>query len=745
MRLFLLGLLFIWVNGMTAQVKGIVRDKETQEPLPYATVVSKTTNQGTLCNEHGEFSLSKLKKGSWLHFIMIGYASDSIQYVGQEMINVELSFENDGPEVVIEGESNSSAIKMLDAQTFQTITEKELCKAACCNLSESFETNASVDASFTDAITGTRQIKMLGLDGRYTQILSDNIPTMRGLSSLFGLTYIPGPWIQDINISKGVGSVINGYESITGQINIAHKSSTMKERVFVNAYAGSQGRYEFNTAIRQPVGEHWNSMLFLHGATAQKRWDMNHDSFLDNPVYTNLVARNDWSYVGEGGLRGNYSIGVTQVNTLSGQTNYNESNELLSTIWGSHLNTTRVDASAKTGYLLNDDGSTSLGSQVSFNYVDQSGRYGNRFYTGSQMEGLINLLFASTLSEKVKYTLGVSYRHDNYEESLDSLTFNRTEQVPGAFTEWVWNPGERVSVIAGLRGDYHNYYGFFATPRLHARWSITEMTSLKISAGKGYRSPNIIMDNVGFLASNRRLEIVSDGSQNPYGMPMEEATNAGVVFIHKFRLNSRDAKLSLDAYYTTFQNQIVADWETLGKISFYTLQGKSYSTNLQAEIEWSPIRRLDWRIAYRYLDAKTTYTSGLLDRPLYARHRFFTNLGYSTKEKDNGSKWTFDATARWLGTQRIPLSEAHLEHLEMSSKAPAYWIFNAQVAYFFSTKFEVYAGGENLGNFMQHHPIISAENPQSAIFDASLIYAPIFGRMGYVGLRWRIGGEKSKD
>jgi outer membrane receptor protein involved in Fe transport len=226
---------------------------------------------------------------------------------------------------------------------------------------------------------------------------------------------------------------------------------------------------------------------------------------------------------------------------------------------------------------------------------------------------------------------------------------------------------------------------------------------------------------------------------------MEEATNAGVVFIHKFRLNSRDAKLSLDAYYTTFQNQIVADWETLGKISFYALQGRSYSTNLQAEIEWSPIRRLDWRIAYRYLDAKTTYASGLLDRPLYARHRFFTNLGYSTKEKDNGSKWTFDATARWLGTQRIPLSEAHLEHLEMSSKAPAYWIFNAQVAYFFSTKFEVYAGGENLGNFMQHHPIISAENPQSAIFDASLIYAPIFGRMGYVGLRWRIGGEKSKD
>lgn len=722
-----------------AQLSGTVYDAESGEPIPYASIVNKATGKGTTAKENGTFTFAAQPEGSWIHFLMVGYFPDSVQYTGPERFDARLLPDQTTGTVLVEGEQESTKLNLKDAQAFQTITEKELCKAACCNLSESFETNASIDASFTDAITGTRQIKMLGLDGRYTQLLANNLPAIRGISSLFGLGYVPGPWLQEINISKGAGSVINGFESITGVINVAHKSVKMKEKLFVNGYAGSQGRFEFNTVSNHTVNSRWSSTLQTHAATSQIRWDMNNDNFLDNPVYTNLVARNEWRYTGPKGWRGEYVAGITYVNTLSGQEQYETSSEPLTNIWGSHLHTRRFDVSAKNGYVFPKNEEKSVGSQISLSHTQHDGRYGNRFYGGEQLEARINLLYATPLGAKNKLTTGISYQHDEYQERLDSVHFNRIERVPGVFGEGVFAFADRFSVILGSRLDYHNAYGLFASPRLHARWSITELTSLKGSIGKGYRSPNILMDNVGFLASNRELIIRTSVANTPYGLPLEEATNAGLVFMHKFKWLHRDAKISVDGYYTWFQNQVVADWETLGEISFYALDGRSYSTNLQVEMEWSPLRRFSVRTAYRYLDARTDYDVGLRERPLVARHRYFVNLAYETKEKENGSKWTFDATARWMGTQRLPGDVAHLEHMSVGGQAPDFWIFHAQMAYFVSSHLEFYLGGENLGNFMQHRPILHADDPFHPLFDASLVYAPIFGRMGYIGLRWRIG------
>ncbi len=724
------------------QLTGYVRASALGEPLEQAQVFWKGTAVGSTSRADGYFELQRVPGYDTLACRLAGYREWQLFIAtDQQEVIISLDQPMDGPEVVIEGEQRAQELNLLDAQRFQTLNEKELCKAACCSLSESFETNASVDASYTDAITGTRQIKMLGLDGKYTQVMFDNIPAVRGLATIYGLGYLPGPWIREIAITKGAGSVVAGYESITGQINVAHKSSEMKERVFVNAYAGSQGRMEFNGIFRQPIGERWHSTWFTHASSIQRRMDMNGDGFLDNPLFFNSIVRNEWKYTGARGLRGEYAATYSNHESTSGQFNFDPQDDVRSRLWGVNTNTQRADFSAKTGYVFPDQDGKSVGSQVNVNWHRQTGLFGDRRYDGEQVSVRVNLLYAAEITEELKFISGLSYNRDDYQEQLDTVNFDRMESVPGVFSEFTWNRGTRLSVIAGIRGDLHNYYGGLLTPRLHARWSITDRTSLKVSAGMGYRTPNVVMDHVGMLAGNRQIRIEESGAEWPFGLSMERSTTLGIVLGSKFKLFYRDASFTVDFYRTQFSEQIVADWETPTVVRFYNLNGESWSNAAQVELQSSPVKRMEWRIAYRWLDARTTYDDRLLMRPLVAQHRFFTNVGYETRASERGAKWAFDFTARWLGRQRLPSTFANPDAFRLHPWSDSFWIINAQVAYHFSKKLELYAGGENLGNFMVMDPIIGAENPDNPLFDASLVWGPVFGRMGYVGLRWRIGAE----
>jgi outer membrane cobalamin receptor len=732
-----------------AQVKGVVLDDEGNPA--YALVYYKGTQLGTVTNAEGEFSIGIPKEANWLMVTSTGHFSDSL-FIDPGLGTIrEVKFnlrENSTLGTIhIDEHDGGTHINGKDPQTFQVLTEKELCKAACCSLSESFETNGSVDASFTDGITGTRQIKMLGLDGKYTQILFDNMPAVRGLSSTLGLSFLPGPWINSISITKGAGSVVHGYEGVTGQINVAHKASTMKENLFVNMYASSAGRYETNILSNQVLGEKWNYQLQAHGSSAQKLYDTNSDGFLDNPLFRNYLLRNAWQYTGEKGLRGEYGFSYGQVNTESGQINYYRNEGVVPfTPWISNSQTEHAEFTAKTGYMFDEDGHKSLGSQINIGYNKQNARYGIRLYEGVQKSARINLLFANEMAEGYNITAGISATADDYRESLTSFVgnLNRVETAYGAFAELNANPTERLQIIAGLRQDINNLYGMLFTPRIHARYSITEKTSIKISSGKAYRSPQMVVDHLSALAGNRTWNLPTNATtEYPFGFEMEEAVNSGIVLVHNTKLFHRTATFTLDAFHTNFQNQLVADYETAGSFSLYNLSGKSFANAVQTDFTFSPIKRSEIRLAYRWLDAQTTYTEGLKERPLVAKHRVFINLAYSTKENAKSQKWNFDFTARWLGSQRLANQSDYIVASNIYS--PAYWTLNAQVSFFAKENLEFYAGGENLTGYMIHHPIHLSENPSSEFFDASQVYGPMFGANYYVGLRWRIGKATKTD
>ena len=751
MRLIFSILVLAISTGVLAQstssdtnVKGLVQatvlggEEGQLEPLIGASVYWKDSQVGTSTDINGRFEIAKLKGHKQLVFSFTGFQSQTITYTGQAEINVVMKVGEELGAAEVQTVKNSTEMSLINPLNIQVLDEKELCKAACCNLSESFETNASVDASFTDAVTGTKQIRMLGLDGKYSQITKDNIPLIRGLSTIYGLNYVPGPWIQSIQISKGVGSVSGGYESITGQINVAIKSPETSEKLHVNAFVNQAGRVELNTVMATEVNEYLSTSLLTHGEFIDRRWDMNGDGFIDEPLKKDVILRNEWMLRTKR-VFGSYQVTYLVQDQTSGQMDFQPNSESAGVSWGASMQTERIEAHAKTGYVYPESDWKSFGSQLSFSQFSIKSVLGGQAYEGFQRSYRANLLYASRINEFQRFVLGASYLQDEFQESFRDLDFSRVEKVPGVFAEYTWSKPELFAVVAGMRVDEHNLYGTLMSPRLHARYSINENVSVKVGAGIGHRTANIVMENVGLQASNRAWIIHGDANEPNFGLPMEQATNVGVNYLQKFRLFYRDASMSVDYYRTQFQDQLVIDLDAnTQEVNIYALDGVSYSNSAQWEMHVSPFKRFDVRLAYRWLDVKNDFAGGLNTKPLVANHRAFTNLAYETKTSDEGGQWRFDATAQWTGEARIPDTSTNPEGYQLKPYSNDFVTFNAQVTRVFFEGFEVYLGGENLTSFRQPNPILSAENPFGEFFDASMVWGPVFGRMVYAGLRWEI-------
>lgn len=722
-------------------IKGRVMGKDDassqMSPLPGVNVYWLGTQNGASTDLDGKFKLSTEGATDTLVFSFVGYQTGYVVFKGQTYLEVSLKQGEvlEGAEIV--ETRSSTTMSMLNPLITQSLDRKELTKAACCNLSESFETNASVDAAYTDAVTGTRQIRMLGLDGKYVQITKDNIPAVRGLSTVLGLYYVPGPWVDQIVISKGVGSVTSGYESVTGQINVAIKDPVNAEKFHLNMYGNQGGRGELNVHTRQNVGRQWATTIMAHTEYNGLETDHNKDGFMDNPLKRDVIVRNAWKYFGDRGMEGEYQITALATASEAGQTTAHVDHH--GTLWRSESDSKHLEASAKTGYVFPFKTWKSIGTQFSGEYHEQNSTFGNRAYNGIQRNLRANLLYASIIGNtNHKFTTGVSYVYDGYNEQLDSANYQRIEQVPGAYFEYTWSHLERYTLVAGMRVDDNNLYGLFWTPRVHFRYSFSENTSVKLAAGRAYRTANIIAENMGQLASSRQWVVLGNQSVAGFGLLPEIAWNGGVNLLHRFRLNYREATLSLDFYSTRFENQVITDLEDARQVRFYNLSGSSISNSAQAEFSWSPARRVDVRLAYRYLDVQADFINQRVTLPLISKHRAFTNVAYETKPNAKKAQWKFDATLNWIGESRLPSTTANPEELQLDDRSDDYLLLNAQITRVFNERFELYLGGENITNFRQPRAIVDPENPFGNYFDASLVWGPVFGAMAYVGLRWSI-------
>ncbi len=698
-------------------------DNGKTRTLAGANVFWLNTTLGTTTDTNGYFILSRPEGAKDLVISFVGFKTDTLTISPNQthvMHTMSSSISIDG--VIVERSKPNAHFDRVNPVQTQVITRNELERAACCNLSESFETNASVDVSYTDAVTGAKQIQLLGLAGTYSQIQVENIPALRGLASTFGLGYVPGSWMESIQVSKGTASVANGYESIAGQINVEYKKPWEDEIFFVNGYANSIGMAEFNTNFSTSLSNNLSTMVLAHVENMSIENDHNNDSFLNHPLVKQYHVLNRWKYQ-FGGFESQMGIRLLDEKRNAGQLMQND----ITNPFSIEINTRQYEGFAKAGYIF-DRPNTSLGLIASVNQHEQQSAFGPTMYNGMQQSLYSNLVFITYLG-RTNHTVktGLSFAYDYYNESLNDISLNRTETIPGAYLEYTYKWLDALTLMAGARVDNHNLHGNLFTPRLHVRYQPFEQLNIRASAGKGYRTANIIAENMYLLANSRNMVFVEE-------IGIEEAWNYGINITQRYELMGRELVINTDFYRTQFNNQLVVDMDQdPNNVYFYNLDGDSYSNSLQVEASYKPVERLDVTIAYRWNDVRSTINSELIEKPLVSRYKGFISTSYETLNRE----WQFDYTLHLNGEGRLPNTNQFPEEYRRSENYPAFFTMNAQISKKFKSV-DAYIGMENITGFTQKNPIISADNPYSPYFDASMVWGPLTGRKVYVGFRYAI-------
>ena len=772
---FALSAFFIAAGGtLRAQdIRGAVRDADDR-PLAGASVYWAGTTVGASTDAEGAFLLHRVKGYDRLVASYLGYVNDTLR-IDEAVQRADFALRAEGVElegVVVEGNLSGNFVKRDGIVKGEMISFAGLCKMACCNLAESFENSASVTVGYSDAISGARQIKMLGLAGTYTQILDENRPIMRGLSAPYGLSYTPGMWLNSIQVSKGVASVTAGHEAITGQINLEHRKPTDSERLFVNLYLDDELRPEANVSTAFPVSrdKKLSSVILLHGSgdTDVRKMDHNHDGFRDLPRSAQFNVANQWLYAADNGTQVRWGWKFVQESRLGGMLDYRNTDAMREAmfrdwdwqtegtrmpLYGSHIRNRNANGYFKVGMPVGpsvydeaeqDEMRSNLAFVADFDHFDEEAYFGLNDYSGNQNSLALNLMYNHYFTYRSSLNVGVQAHLDYYRETLGNDTpwlgsdraydFGRDEEEVGAYAEYTYAVRDKFSVVAGLRGDYNAFYDrFFLTPRGHVKWNVTPSTTLRASAGLGYRSTNVITDNIGMLATGRELVIPALGDLDR----LEKALTLGGSLTQTFGLvNPGDATLSFDYFRTQFCNSVVVDQEYDAQtIRVYDSDGRSFTDTYQIDFSWTPVERLDIFATFRYTDSRMTIdrpdgTTARVERPLVSEYKTLLNIQYATKFR----RWVFDATAQLNGPARIPTQTGDLAD---SRYSPRYPMFYAQVSRKVG-KFDIYVGCENIADYRQEDPILNAANPYDYKFNSMNVWGPLMGRKFYAGLRFNL-------
>lgn len=708
-----------------------VNDEGEALPLPGATLRwAEHPAIGSLSDAAGHFRIALPEQPPEALVVFApSFEGDTLTVHAAGWVEITLS-PYAATRVVITAGRGGSRIDALAPQTGEVIGAAELTHAACCSLSESFTTNAAVDAVYTDGVTGAREIRLLGLAGPNTQLLSDVLPLVRSLHRTFGPDYSPSTWVQQIRIGKGPGSVVNGYEGIAGQIDVTHLVPSEGPPLLVNLYGNGVGRTEGNLATRWAVADDVHANLLFHGSGNLGRPDRNNDGFLDRPRHRTLSGRHLWRFDRAEGT--NTQIGVAGVydDRFAGQTAFRPgAGTAEDSTYGLKLKTRRVEVFGKSGHRLGTKVARSLGVQAYGTYHQRTGGWGFRNYDGEEQTAYVNLIYGDSWRNTAHgLRAGTSFLFDRLNEQLDSTRFARTEYVPGVFGEYTGRYSEKITLVLGIRADYHNLYGWFYSPRAHLKLNPTPETVLRLSAGRGTRVPNPLSDNFGALVSSRVLVVEEN-------LLPEVAWNQGLSALQTIAVGAGALTLAADYFYTVYENQFIADRDVdPQQLRYRNLNGRSDAHALQLEVRYSPFEWLAAKVAYKYTRVQLPLGGERQQAPLTPPHLVHSTLDFTRK------RWMLNLMAHWNGPQRLPSTAANPEAYQRPDWAAAYVLLNAQFTWK-TPRLDLYLGAENLLNVALEDALIAADAPLGPFFDAGLVPGPLTGVTPYVGLRLRVGRE----
>ncbi len=720
------------VNG---SVFGMVDNKK--EALDAAVVKWINTKTGTITDENGKFVISAegiTDKRVIVSYI--GFSADTVNLENKTGVEIVLIPNTSTSEIVVEDKRASTFIGSEVAKT-ETITSLELVKDACCDLSGCFGRNSSVEVAVTDILTNSKELKILGLEGAYTQILIDNVPLLSGLNVKYGVSSIPGTIIDKITVSKGSNSVLQGYESISGIMNVILKNQTSSDKFMLNGFVNSVLEKQVNLNYTEKLNKNLNTIFSFHSVQSSNRVDENNDGFLDNPLITRYTFFNKWDYSSEKNRTDvNFAARYWNEERTGGQTDYFQNkDEGSKSIYGQTADINSFESYLRAGKKFSDDKSMKL--YFNSSYYDQNSYYGITKYAADQFSFTGSGFYETVLSGKNYVKAGISYKYLNINENIsfaDSTSksyagnYLKKESIPGIFMESSFNFfNNKASLMAGFRYDYHNEYKSVYTPRVLIRYQPISELVIRTSAGTGFRTINLFNEHANILASSKDILITE--TLNP-----EKIFNFGADVIYYFNLGNTGGSLNLDYYRTDFNNKIIPDYDTdPTAVIFSNLDGKAYSNVFQSEFNITLLRLLDLKLAYKFVDLKYEKNGVMTDQPFNSKNRFFSTVSYTLAD----DSWGFNAGLQWFGVQRLPSTESNPVIYQRPLNSDPYTLINMQINRNFKN-FEVYVGIENLLDFMQENPIIAADDPFGPYFDTSYIWGPTMGREFYFGFRLKL-------
>lgn len=707
------------------------------EPLPGGNVYWINSTIGTFTDFKGEFEITlENVADKWLIVSAYGYRSDTIHVGSDTVITVTLKVRQHQLDQITLGSEGTDTPVLPEAVKTEVLDQYELKKAACCDLAGCFETQASVQSVTTNVITNSKELRILGLSGVYNQVLIDGMPMIQGLTYTYGISSYPGTLVDNIYIAKGANSVLQGFESVSGSINVILKDPDEGERLLLNGYVNSFAEKHIN-ANYSKRWKNWSTLAAFHTVQPGRRLDRDEDTFLDIPLLTRYMFYNKWKYKHEDSLGISSMIGLRYLNEkrIGGQTGFRVSMKGDTAIYGQAVSYHQPEIYTKTGYRFSKKKKITLISSAFMQ--DQHSYFGNISYKADQQNIYANLQYELDW-RRHKFKAGISYRYMNLDEDISftgkSLgrtyagVYSKKEIIPGIFAENSFNwKGEKIMLITGLRLDHHKTFGPFVTPRALLKYDLRKKTTVRVSAGSGFRTINLFSENVNLLASSRDIIITEP-------LKPERGVNWGINLTEKIDKKKVYGTISLDFYQTRFLNQIFPDYDSDPHKAFISnFEGTSISNGFQAEGSFTFYEYFDAKLAYTFLDVYRVVQEKKEVLLFNSRHKVMGSFSYIPKSE----KWRADMNFHWYGKQRLPNTSANPEEYQRASSSKPYTIFSAQVTKKWK-RFEVYGGCENIFDFRQLRSIVGWQDPFGPYFDSSYAWGPTRGREFYAGVRYYV-------
>lgn len=740
---FIIFILFLISGNIFSQsIKGNIYgdDEGKNQPLDAAVVKWINTTKGTITDSTGKFELSLSNiTDKRLVVSYAGYKTDTVDVSDKLQVEIILIPNMTTSTINVEDNKKSTHFGNYTAKT-EVITSEEFLKEAGCDLAGCFGRNSSVEVEVTDIITDAKELKMLGLEGAYTQILIDNMPFMSGLNVKYGISSIPGTLIDNIMISKGSNSVMQGYESISGIMNVILKDYQNSDKFLFNGFVNSMLEKQFNLNYSIPITKKWSNILTFQTVQKSKSLDDNLDSFLDNPLTTRYVLYNKWNFDDtDKETEFNIAARYWNENRIGGQKDTELNNTIIPN--GNRLYEQTIKINSAEGYSRFSKRFTETSGMkfyTSSSFYDQGSYYGITKYDAKQTNFSVMGFYEFEVFPQSFLKTGLSYKYLKIDEliAFDDSTnktyagnYIKKESIPGVYAENSYNFfDDKASLMTGIRFDYHNAHKLIVTPRALIRYQPVKTLVFRASIGSGFRTINLFSEYSNLLASSR--DIIFAENLKP-----EKIINYGADILLYFGGNDYSGSFNVDFYRTDFSNKVIPDYDSdPTEVIFTNLNGKAFSNVLQTDLNLTLLRNVDLKFAYKYIDLKYDKDGVRYEQPFSSKHRVLATFSYVPTSKS----WSVSAGLNWFGKQRLPSTASNPVQYQFPTESKPYTIINAQLNKNFKF-FEVYAGVENLLNFKQDNPIIAADDPFGPYFDTSFIWGPTKGREFYAGFNFKLG------